>query len=151
MTTQIATQATAIDTTAKKATGMPASLLVSAGSVISAASPQLASTAATGTRFLLTLLQICQPGTARSRENAKKVREQLVTHAMPQKNWPIVDIRITVSAQPELIALVKIGIDPPDAASTSTAANVIANRTNQPITAEKNTDCQTPLAAEISA
>ena len=42
---------------------------------------------------------------ARSRENAKNVREQLVTHAMPQKSWPTAAIRITASAQPWFIAL----------------------------------------------
>ena len=79
------------------------------------------------------------------------MREQLVTQAMPQKNCPMVEIRITVSAQPELIAEVKIGIAPPAAASVSIAANVIASSTSQPINAEKKTDCQTPLAADISA
>ncbi len=91
---------------------------------------------------------------ARSRENAKNVREQLVTHAMPQKNWPTVEIRITVSAQPSSIALVKIASEVPPAsltASTSEAAKVIASRTNQPISAERATDCQTPLAADSSA
>ena len=39
------------------------------------------------------------PGVARSRENAKNVREQLVTHAMPQKNWPTHAIRRIASAQ----------------------------------------------------
>ena len=35
--------------------------------------------------------------------------------------------------------------------STSVAAKVIASSTNQPIRAESATDCQTPLAADISA
>ena len=34
--------------------------------------------------------------------------EQLVTHAIPQKNCPMNEIVITASAQPSLIALVKI-------------------------------------------
>ena len=62
-----------------------------------------------------------------------------MTQAMPQKNCPIVDIRITVSAQPEPIALVKMAIAPPPpslTASTSAAANVIASSTNQPMIAE---------------
>jgi hypothetical protein len=85
---------------------------------------------------------------------AKNVREQLVTHAMPQKNWPIAEIRITVSAQPSDIALWKMEseVPPPSlTAATSVAANVIASSTNQPISAERATDCQTPFAAETSA
>ena len=70
---------------------------------------------------------------------------------MPQKNWPIVEIRITASAQPDSIALVKIGIEPPAAASVSDAAKVIASSTNQPITAEKKTDCHTPLRGRLLA
>src|SRR5215208_3417784 len=98
---------TAIETTAKNATGMPAEVPQSAGMVMISASTHEPSTAATGTRFALTLLHIRQPGTARSRENAKNVREQLVTHAIPQKTCPRNEIRITVSAQPSDIALVK--------------------------------------------
>src|SRR5215204_4513380 len=146
---------TPIETTAKKATGTPAALPDSAGSVRIPAKRHDPSTAATGTlRFPLTLRQSLLPGVARSRENAKKVREQLVTHAMPQKNWPIVEIRITVSAQPSDMALVKIDRDVPPAsltAATSVAAKVMASRTNHPINAERATDCQTPLAAETSA
>jgi hypothetical protein len=58
---------------------------------------------------------------------------------MPQKIWPIVDIRITNSAQPLLIAVVKMEIEPPPAslmAGTSVAANVIASKTNQPMITE---------------
>src|SRR3954452_18692017 len=89
----------------------------------------------TGTRRLSTELQIRQPGIARSRENAYHVREALVRPAMPQKNWPMVEMKMTVSAQPELIALVKTEIELPPAlliAPTSLAANVIASSTNQP-------------------
>jgi hypothetical protein len=99
---------TAIETTAKNATGMPASVPQSAGMVMISASAHEPSTAPTGTCFAFTRLKNCQPGTARSRENAKNVREQLVTHAMPQKTCPRNEIRITVSAQPSDIALVKI-------------------------------------------
>ena len=102
----------------------------------------------------LTLAHSLLPGTARSRENANNVREQLVTQAMPQKNWPIVEIRITVSAHPDPMALVKIESEVPPAsltASTFVAANVIASSTNQPISADRATDCQMPFAAEISA
>src|SRR5687767_13660420 len=118
------------------------------------ASTQDPSTAAAGTPFALTRLHSCQPGVARSRENAKNVREQLVRQAMPQKNWPMAEIRITVSAQPSDIALWKMESEVPPAsftAVTSVAAKVIASRTNHPISAERATDCQTPFAAEISA
>ena len=47
----------------------------------------------------LTRLQTWWPGVARSREKAKNVREQLVTHAMPQKNWPTQAIARIASAQ----------------------------------------------------
>ena len=83
------------------------------------------------------------------------MRELLVTHAMPQKSWPIVAIRMTASAQFWFIsAEVKTEIDVPKEslmAATSVAANVIASSTNQPISAELATDCQTPLAAACSA
>src|SRR5215208_5246423 len=87
-------------------------------------------------------------------DSAKNVREQLVTHAMPQKNCPIAEIRITTSAQPSDIALWKIAsvVPPPSfTAPTSLAAKVIARSTNQPISPESATDCQTPLAADTSA
>ncbi len=51
-------------------------------------------------------------------------------------------------------AEVKIEIEVPSAsltAVTSVAAKVIASSTNQPISAELATDCQTPLAAACSA
>jgi hypothetical protein len=73
---------------------------------------------------------------------------------MPQKNWPIAEIRMTVSAQPSDIALWKIDSEVPPAsftAATSVAAKVIASSTNQPISPDSATDCQTPLAAETSA
>src|SRR3954454_6468832 len=94
-----------------------------------------ASTEYTGTRRLSTLLHSRQPGIARSRENAYHVRDALVSPAMPQKIWPIVAMRMTSSAHPELIALVKTEIDVPPAsliAFVSEAANVIAMSTSQP-------------------
>src|SRR3954466_6976971 len=94
-----------------------------------------ASTEYTGTWRLSTLLHSRQPGIARSRENAYQVRDALVRPAMPQKSWPIVAIRMTSSAQPELIALVKTEIAVPPASSiafVSAAANVMAISTNQP-------------------
>ena len=63
------------------------------------------------------------------------MRDALVSPAMPQKSCPIVEMRITSSAQPELIALVNTEIDVPPAlsiAGTSAAANVIARSTSQP-------------------
>src|SRR5215212_11405074 len=146
---------TPIETTAKKATGTPAALPDSAGRVRMPASTHEPITAATGTpRAPLTLAHNLLPGVMRSRESAKNVREQLVTHAMPQKNCPIAEIRITTSAQPSDIALWKIAnvVPPPSfTAPTSLAAKVIARSTNQPISPESATDCQTPLAAETSA
>ena len=145
-----------IEVTANSATGGTMSPLPgSPGRARMNAAAQLPSTALTGTPLAPTLLQTFQPGTARSRENAKNVREQLVTQAMPQKSWPITAIRMIASAQPWLIgAEVNTEIDVPKAsltAPTSVAANVIASSTNQPISAEQATDCQTPLAAACSA
>ena len=142
--------------TAKKATGgTNVPLPGSAGRVIRNEARQLPITALTGTPLALTRLQSREPGMARSRENAKNVREQLVTHAMPQKSWPTTAIRMTASAQFWFIsAEVKTEIELPPAslmAPTSVAANVIASSTNQPISADEATDCQTPLAAACSA
>src|SRR5829696_9770157 len=142
---------TPIETTAKNATGTPAALPDSAGRLRMPARTHEPITAATGTpRWPFTLAQSRCPGVTRSRESAKNVREQLVTHAMPQKNCPIAEIRMTTSAQPSDIALWKIDseVPPPSfTAATSVAAKVIARSTNQPISPESATDCQTPLAA----
>src|SRR4051794_10750597 len=146
---------TPIETTAKKATGTPAALPDSAGSVRMPANRHEPRTAATGTpRLPFTLRHSLFPGVTRSRDSAKNVREQLVTHAIPQKNCPIAEMRITTSAQPDDIALWKIASEVPPPAFTAltfVAAKVIASSTNQPIRAERATDCHTPLAAEISA
>src|SRR4051794_24529952 len=146
---------TPIETPGKNATGTPAALPPSAGRLRMPARTHEPTTAATGTpRLPLTLLHSFHPGVTRSRDSAKNVREQLVTHAMPQKNWPMAEIRITISAQLSDIALWKIAseVPPPSlTAPTSLAANVIARSTNQPISPESATDCQTPLAAETSA
>src|SRR5919199_2679293 len=126
---------TVIETTAKNAHGMPAALPLSAGSVTISEKAATASTELAGTRRLSTRLQIRQPGIARSRENAYQVRDAMVSPAMPQKIWPIVEMRITASAQPELIALVNTEMEVPPAsliALTSVAANVMASSTNQP-------------------
>ena len=145
-----------IEVTAIRATGgTMAPFPGSPGRAMMKATAQLPRTALVGTPLDPTLLHTFQPGTARSRENAKNVREQLVTHAMPQKSWPITAIRMIASAQFRSIsAEVKTEIDVPKAsltAPTSVAANVIASSTNQPISAELATDCQTPLAAACSA
>src|SRR5215212_10331134 len=146
---------TPIDTTAKNATGVPTSLPDSAGRLRMPARTHEPITAATGTpRLPFTLAHSRCPGVTRSRESAKNVLEQLVTQAMPQKNCPIAEIRITTSAHPSDIALWKIEseVPPPSfTAPTSLAANVMASSTNQPISPESATDCQTPFAAETSA
>ena len=70
----------------------------SAGSVRISANTQLPTIARRpGSRLWLTRLHSRQPGTAPSRENAYIMREQLVTQAMPQNSWPIVEMRITTS------------------------------------------------------
>src|SRR3954454_4711559 len=124
-------------------------------SVIRNAAAELPMTAIVGTPLGLTRAHSLQPGIARSRENAKNVRELLVTHAIPQNSWPTTAIRITISAQFWFMsAEVKTESEVPKAsftALTSVAENVIARRTNQPISAELTTDCQTPLAAACSA
>src|SRR3954449_4360692 len=145
-----------IEVTAKNATGgTTAPLPGSAGTVSRNASPQLPSTAITGTPLALTRLQSWWPGMARSRENAKKVREQLVTQAIPQKNWPTHAMKMMASAQFWFMSAdVKTEIELPAAsliAFVSVAAKVIASSTNQPMIAEMKTDCHTPLAAACSA
>src|SRR5919201_3146995 len=143
-----------IDTTAKNAYWKPALLPLSAGSVMMSAKTALAITEYTGTRRLSTARQICQPGTARSRENAYHVRDALVRQPSPQKSCPTVEMRITTSAQCELIALSKTAIEPPPPlliAEMSLAAKVIASSTSQPITAAQKTEVQRPRAALRSA
>src|SRR4051794_10470722 len=124
-----------MDTTALNAHGTPAAFPPSAGSVMISAQTATASTENIGTRRLSTLLHSRQPGIARSREKAYHVREALVRPAIPQKIWPIVAMKMTASAHPELMALVmtEIAVPPPSSiAFVSEAANVSARRTNQP-------------------
>ena len=64
---------------------MPSLLPLSAGRVMISASTATKMTALNGIRFVLTLLQIRQPGTAPSRLNAYIMREELVMQLMPQK------------------------------------------------------------------
>src|SRR3954454_12264942 len=124
-----------IETTALNAHGTPAAFPPSAGSVMISAQTATARTENIGTRRLSTVLHSRHPGIARSREKAYHVREALVRPAMPQKIWPIVAMKITVSAHPELMAVVmtEIAVPPPSLiAFVSEAAKVSASRTNQP-------------------
>src|ERR1700684_2184037 len=99
---------TEIDVTAKNATGAPSLFGKYAGIVTIIAIRHTNSTAHVGVRFLPRRRHSLWPGTAPSRENANVIREALVTHAIPQKIWPIVEIRITALAAAVLSALVKI-------------------------------------------
>src|SRR4051812_42187254 len=77
---------TAIETTARKATGAPFTL-TRAGAVITAPTMADSSTALTGTLEPgLTFDQRREPGMAPSRLKAKVIREQLVMHAAVQKS-----------------------------------------------------------------
>ncbi len=80
------------------------------GTVTSHANTQTNRTAHVGVRFLPRRRQRLWPGTAPSRENAKVIRDALVTQAMPQNNCPIVEIRMTALAPAEPSAVVKIEI-----------------------------------------
>src|ERR1700684_2205324 len=98
-------------------------------------------TAHVGVRFLPSRRHRLWPGTAPSRENAKVMREALVTHAIPQNICPTVEIRMTALAAAELSAVVKIASEGKPALSSSGSllfwiANVIASSTIQPTTAE---------------
>ena len=114
---------------------------------------ETAITALKGTRSRLTRRKIAQPGMPRSRENGYQVRDALVRPAAPQKSWPMVAIRITSLAAHGSSALSKMAntVPAPVHGSTSLAANRKPSRTNQPISAEKKTERQTPCAAEIAA
>src|SRR3954469_18392541 len=82
------------------------------------------------------------------------MRDALVTHDMPQKNWPTVASRITnfAFALESADVMIEIDVPPPSlTALRSVAANVIASSTNQPITPDQNTDRQTPCAAPSAA
>src|SRR6478672_5393833 len=99
---------TPIETTAKNATGVGTSApligistVTRAGKVITAAMTADRMTPFAGTRFLLSVDHSFQPGTARSRLNAKSIRDELVMQAMVQKNWPAVEMISTVPTQPE--------------------------------------------------
>ena len=79
-----------------------------AGIVITSANTHTNSTDQVGVLFFPSRRHRLCPGTAPSRENANVIREALVTHAMPQNSWPMVEIRITALAAAELRAVLKI-------------------------------------------
>src|SRR5687767_2797828 len=143
-----------METTAKNAYGNAFSSPSSAGSVMRRAAMQTKITAHFGTPLASTRRSSPENGRPLSRENAKVIREALVTHAMPQKSCPTVEITTTAFSAQESSALPKIASDEPApslTASTSVAANVIASSTNQPIRADQKTDCHTPRAADFAA
>src|ERR1700733_1853158 len=96
---------TEIDVTARKATGRPAWFPLKAGIVMMNANTATNTTAHVGVRFLPRRRHRLCPGTAPSRENANVIRDELVTQAMPQKSWPIVEITRTALAAAELSAV----------------------------------------------
>src|ERR1044071_8780201 len=82
------------------------------------------------------------------------MREQLVTHAMPQNSWPTVAISTTILSQPPDSAVENTASEEPKPSLmpfTSVAANVMASSTIQPKTPAQKTERQTPLAAALAA
>src|SRR5262245_43976925 len=78
----------------------------------------------------------------------------LVTQLMPQKNWPIVEMRMTALKKPADRDVSSTAPEKPAAslmASTSVAANSSASSRIQPPIAEYAIDCHRPLAAERAA
>src|SRR5450755_3627089 len=99
------------------------------------------STAYVGVRFLPSRRHRLWPGMAPSREKANVIREALVTHAMPQNSWPMVEMRITPLAAAELSAVERIARAGKPALlivlmSFCCTAKVRARSRTQPITAE---------------
>src|SRR5262249_6528563 len=95
--------------------------------------------ALTGVPLRSTLDHNRQPGTARSRLNAKVIRDMLVTQLIPQKNWPIAESRMTALKKNGLNAVWKMAPEDPPAcviAFTSVAANRNASSRIQPPIAE---------------
>ena len=97
---------TAIDVTAKNATGMingssavPRLTSISAGNVTIALTTATRITALAGTRLALSFDQCCQPGTARSRLKANVIREAEVRHDVAQNNWAEAEMNSTSVAQ----------------------------------------------------
>src|SRR5579884_3502267 len=96
---------TEIEVTARKATGLPRWLGKYAGIVMIRANTTTNSTDHVGVRFLPSRRHRLCPGTAPSREKANVIREALVTHAIPQKSCPIVEISSTAFAAAEVSAV----------------------------------------------
>src|ERR1035438_2562449 len=95
---------TEIEVTARNATGVPRWLGKYAGIVMMRANTHTKNTAHVGVRFAPSLRHRFCPGTAPPRENANVIRDALVMQAIPQKSFPIVEIRITALAAEELSA-----------------------------------------------
>src|ERR1700735_5285988 len=81
------------------------------------------------------------PGMAPSRENANVIRDALVTHAIPQNSWPIVEINSTPLAAALLSAVSRIATAGKPALEIAEmwdcwTAKVSASSRNHPITAE---------------
>ncbi len=98
-----------------------ASVLQSAGIVMSSAATDTAITAYSGTLSRFRRLNSHQPGIPRSRENAYQVREALVSPAAPQNSCPTVTmIRISFAAhRSPARALVTIEFEAPPASLTA--------------------------------
>src|SRR6266511_5715308 len=142
-----------IPVSAKNANGM-LFLPKSAGIAIASENTETAITALKGTLSRLIRRKMNQPGIARSRANAYQVREALVSPAAPQNSCPTVAIRITIFAAHGSNEVVKIDSEvPPELpmAFTCVAANRNASKTSQPISADQNTERQTPCAAPLAA
>src|SRR3954452_487039 len=130
---------TPIETTAVNATVTPSLLPLSAGSVRISANTATAMTALNGIRFSLTRLQIRQPGTAPSRENAYIIRDELVMQLMPQNSCPMTAMmRIALTQLVLIAARNTAGAPPPPlvTAAGSAAPKATASRRVEPIVAE---------------
>src|ERR1700684_1732434 len=93
---------------------------------------------------------------APSREKANVIRLALVTQAMPQNSWPIVEISSTPLAAAELNAVSRIDTAGKPAVeivlmSLLWTAKVSASSRIQPIAAEEKTERHTPRAADMLA
>ena len=74
---------------------MPMLTSISAGRVTIALTTATHITALAGTRFGVSLDHRCEPGMARSRLNAKVIREAEVRHDVAQKNWAEAEMNST--------------------------------------------------------
>src|SRR4051812_47492358 len=104
----------------------------------------------------LTLDHRREPGRALSREKAKDMRDELVTQAIPQKNWATAQMRSSPLPRLEPAASMKIwaGGSPMSvvrSASQSCTAKVTASRSTQPAPRETMTELTMPLGAATEA